>query len=77
MTHQVHHSHDLAEKDQQKLIENQVLVPKILGNAVSLPPLIVLIGVTIAGAKAGIVGVFLTTPIMATGKVALNYVYGR
>jgi len=30
-------------------IENQVLVPKILGNAVNLPPLIVLVGVTIAG----------------------------
>jgi len=55
-------------------VENQVLVPRILGGAVSLPPLIVLIGVTIAGAKAGIAGVFLATPIMATGKVLLEYV---
>ena len=55
-------------------VENQVLVPRILGGAVSLPPLIVLIGVTIAGAKAGIVGVFLATPIMATGKELLEYV---
>lgn len=54
--------------------ENQVLVPKILGNAVSLPSLIVLIGVTIAGATAGIVGVFLATPIIATGKELLEYV---
>jgi len=55
-------------------VENQVLVPRILGGAVSLPPLIVLIGVTVAGAKAGIVGVFLATPIMATGKELLEYV---
>jgi predicted PurR-regulated permease PerM len=60
-----------------QLIENQVLVPKILGSAVSLPPLIVLVGVTIAGAQAGIVGVFLATPIMATGKVILNFVYEK
>jgi len=54
--------------------ENQVLVPRILGGAVSLPSLIVLIGVTVAGTTAGIVGVFLATPIMATGKVLLDYV---
>ena len=54
--------------------ENQVLVPRILGGAVSLPPLIVLVGVTIAGAKAGIVGIFLATPLMATGKELLDYV---
>jgi len=58
-------------------IENQVLVPKILGNAVSLPPLIVLVGVTIAGATAGITGIFLATPIMATGKELLSYVYEK
>jgi len=58
-------------------VENQVLVPKILGNAVSLPPLIVLIGVTIAGATAGIAGIFLATPMMATGKELLNYVYDK
>jgi predicted PurR-regulated permease PerM len=58
-------------------IENQVLVPKILGNAVSLPPLIVLIGVTISGATAGIAGIFLATPIMATGRDLLNYVYEK
>ena len=58
-------------------IENQVLVPKILGNAVSLPPLIMLNGVTIAGATAGVTGVFLATPVMATGRELLIYVYEK
>ena len=58
-------------------VENQVLVPKILGNAVSLPPLIVLIGVTIAGATAGVAGIFLATPVMATGRELLIYVYEK
>jgi hypothetical protein len=59
------------------LVENQVLVPQILGEAVSLPPLIVLIGVAIAGATAGIAGVFLATPIIATGREILDYVYEK
>jgi predicted PurR-regulated permease PerM len=59
------------------LVENQVLVPRILGSAVSLPPLIVLIGVTIAGAKAGIVGIFLATPVIATGRELLEFVYNK
>ena len=54
--------------------ENELLVPKILGGAVSLPSVAVLIGVTIAGATAGIAGVFLATPMMATGKELLMYV---
>ncbi len=60
-----------------QLIENQVLVPKILGNAVSLPSLVVLVGVTIAGTQAGIVGIFLATPMMATGKELLTFVYDK
>lgn len=39
--------------------------------------LVVLIGVTIAGAKAGIVGVFLTTPVIATLRELLDYVYRK
>lgn len=58
-------------------IENQVLVPKILGNAVSLPPLIVLVGVTIGGAKAGIAGIFLATPMVASGKELLSFIFDK
>lgn len=59
------------------LLENQILVPRILGGAVNLPPLIVLIGVMIVGAQAGIAGIFLVTPIMATAKLLVEYVYRK
>jgi predicted PurR-regulated permease PerM len=59
------------------LLENQVLVPQILGDAVSLPPLIVLVGVTIAGAQAGIAGIFLATPIIASGRELFHFVYDK
>lgn len=59
------------------LLENQVLVPQILGDAVNLPPLIVLVGVTIAGAQAGIAGIFLATPMIASGRELFTYVYDK
>jgi predicted PurR-regulated permease PerM len=60
-----------------QMLENQFLVPKIMGSAVDLPPLIVLIGV-IAGAEAfGIMGALLATPMIATGKLIFRYIYGK
>jgi predicted PurR-regulated permease PerM len=59
------------------MMENQFLVPKIMGSAVDLPSLIVLIGV-IAGAEAfGIMGALLATPMIATGKLIFLYIYGK
>ncbi|MDD2754378.1 MAG: AI-2E family transporter [Methanothrix sp.] len=60
-----------------QMMENQFLVPKIMGGAVDLPPLIVLIGV-IAGTEAfGIMGALLATPMIATGKLIFLYIYGK
>jgi predicted PurR-regulated permease PerM len=60
-----------------QMLENQFLVPKIMGDAVDLPPLIVLIGI-IAGAGAfGILGALLATPIIATGRLIFRYIYGK
>jgi predicted PurR-regulated permease PerM len=60
-----------------QLAENQLLVPNIMGDAVDLPPLVVLIG-TIAGAGAfGIMGALLATPVIATGNLVFRYVYRK
>jgi predicted PurR-regulated permease PerM len=57
-----------------QLLENQVVVPKIMGDAVNLPTLVVLIG-TIAGAGAfGILGALLATPAIATGNLVFRYI---
>lgn len=58
-------------------IENQLLVPKIMGSAVDLPPLIVLIGVIVAADAFGIMGALLATPMIATGKLVFRYIYGK
>ena len=60
-----------------QLVENQFLVPNIMGDAVDLPPLVVLIG-TLAGAGAfGIMGALLATPVIATGNLIFRYVYRK
>jgi predicted PurR-regulated permease PerM len=60
-----------------QLLENQFIVPYVMGDAVDLPPLIVLIG-TIAGASAfGILGALLATPIIATGNLVFRFIYRK
>ncbi len=60
-----------------QLLENQFLVPRIMGDAVDLPTLVVLIG-TIAGAGAfGILGALLATPVIATGNLLFRYIYRK
>jgi predicted PurR-regulated permease PerM len=60
-----------------QMVENQFLVPKIMGGAVDLPPLVVLIGVIVATGAFGIMGALLATPVIATGKLIFRYIYGK
>ena len=60
-----------------QMVENQFLVPKIMGGAVDLPPLVVLIGVIAATGAFGILGALLATPVIATGRLIFRYIYGK
>ncbi len=60
-----------------QVIENQLLVPYILGDAVDLPPLIVIVGVVIGGSAFGLLGVFLATPVISTGREIFMYLYDK
>ncbi|MDD4579747.1 MAG: AI-2E family transporter [Methanothrix sp.] len=60
-----------------QMLENQFLVPKVMGGAVDLPPLIVLIGVIAGSGAFGIMGALLATPAIATGKLIFRYIYGK
>lgn len=60
-----------------QVTENQLLVPYILGDAVDLPPMVVLSGVLIGGSAFGILGVFLATPMISSGREIFNYLYDK
>jgi predicted PurR-regulated permease PerM len=58
-------------------IENNLLVPKIQGNAVQLHPSAVMFALVIGGAIAGLLGAILALPITATARDIYRYLFRR
>ena len=58
-------------------VEGNLLVPRILGRTLNLHPLIVLIGIILGGSLAGILGMLLAAPVMATIRIVARYVFCR
>lgn len=55
-----------------QFIDNNILVPRIVGNKVQINALVSMIGVIIGGAIAGIAGMFLAIPLIAILKVIFD-----
>jgi len=55
-----------------QFIDNNILVPKIVGNKVRINALVSMVGVIIGGALAGISGMFLAIPLIAILKVIFD-----
>lgn len=53
--------------------EDRFLVPKIYGQTLNLPALVVLMAVLVGGELMGIAGVLLALPAAAAGRVVLDY----
>ena len=58
-------------------LENNILVPRIIGQSLNLHPLIVLVAAVIGARIAGIFGILLAAPMVATMRVLGEYVYYR
>ncbi len=58
-------------------VKDVFLVPRILGDAVDLHPLVVIIGVAIGATVGDILGVLLATPIIASGREIVWYLYAK
>lgn len=58
-------------------IENTVLVPRIIGGSVHLHPVVILIGILAGAAIAGILGIFLAAPVVASVRVIGSYAYEK
>lgn len=58
-------------------VENTVLVPRILGENLNLPPLVVFMAILAGGVLAGFFGVLLASPTVATSRLYLSYVYNK
>ena len=58
-------------------IEGNLLIPRILGRSLNLHPLLVLIVIVLGGSLAGILGMLLAAPVLATLRVVGRYVFCR
>jgi len=57
--------------------ENNFIVPRVLGGAVKLHPLVIMGGVVIGASVAGIIGALLAAPVIASGKEIISYLYAK
>jgi len=56
-------------------VENNILVPRIIGQSLNLHPVVVLIGAIMGASLAGILGILLAAPTLATLRLLGRYIY--
>ena len=54
-----------------------IVYPKVMGDAVKLPPLLVIVAFIAGFSWAGVLGMFVAVPIAATLRILFGYVYPR
>ncbi|HKO33876.1 MAG TPA: AI-2E family transporter [Candidatus Limnocylindria bacterium] len=58
-------------------LENHLLVPKVMGDAVDLHPAVIIMSLVIGGALFGIGGAILAAPVVAIGRDLYRYTFRR
>jgi predicted PurR-regulated permease PerM len=58
-------------------LENNVLVPKVMGDAVELHPAVMILALVVGGALFGIGGAILAAPAVAAGRDLYRYAFHR
>lgn len=58
-------------------VGNTVIVPRVMGRAVGLHPIVIILGVIVFAAQWGILGALVAAPSIATAAVLLNWAYAR
>ena len=53
------------------------LIPRIIGHSVHLPPLVVILGIVAGAVTAGVLGILLAAPTIASGRVIARYTYAN
>ncbi len=58
-------------------IEAIILVPRIMGGSLNLHPFVVIVGIIAGASLAGLLGIILAAPVIASLRVFAQYVYGK
>jgi predicted PurR-regulated permease PerM len=57
--------------------ELNYLIPRISGRSVHLPPLVVILGIVAGALIAGVLGIFLAAPTIASARVFGRYIFAN
>ena len=58
-------------------LENNLLVPRVIGSAVNVHPFLVLVGIVVGAQLYGVLGALLAAPTLATLRILAQYVHAR
>mgnify|MGYP001365228649 CR=1 FL=1 len=58
-------------------MENYYLVPRIIGQRLQLHPIVVVLGAIAGASIAGIFGIMLAAPLLASGRILFSYIYAK
>jgi len=58
-----------------QIVDNAIVQPVVIANAVSLHPLLILLGIAVAGNFFGILGMLLAIPVLSIMKVTVTILY--
>ncbi|AMR34389.1 AI-2E family transporter [Mucilaginibacter sp. PAMC 26640] len=63
----------LAAISAVQLLDNNILMPRIVGSQIKINPLVSIVGIIIAGTMAGISGMFLAMPVLSILKIVFDH----
>jgi predicted PurR-regulated permease PerM len=58
-------------------LEGWLLIPKVIGRSLNLHPMIVFVAVIAGASVAGILGILLASPVLASGRLVFMYMYRK
>ena len=58
-------------------LENNIVVPRVIGDSVNLHPVVVICGVVVGLNVGGILGAFLAAPVLASLRVIGGYIHAK
>jgi predicted PurR-regulated permease PerM len=53
------------------------LIPRVIGRSLHLPPLVVILGIGAGALLAGVLGILLAAPTIASARVIVRYIYAN
>jgi predicted PurR-regulated permease PerM len=60
-----------------QVIQNNIVVPRLMGQAVDVHPVIIMAGVIVGAGVGGLLGALMAVPIIATGRILAQFAYNK